>query len=305
MFAIGRIYYLLTAIVPSVFTQMSEHKEEKIIGNEAKLEDYPFLAHLTIVEGMFGAPRSWPCGGSCIRPEWVLTSAVCLQLDHYETGVAVSDDAVEVRMGLRRAEPEQVKTITPIKSVAVIRHPDLAGKEDHVINNIGLVRLERAIDSSPTIGTIDLTSTVMDYSRKVTMAGYSTITWIRTEDPDSPPGYMKLRSLTVPVWPKSKCDVNIHGGTQICLGEPQGMIWGYDLGGPLIYNKQLIGVTAPNMNQIYNYGVFEDVFAHKDWIETAITSEIKTRKTSSVQRLKATSIVYLFIYLIVYVIKFM
>lgn len=302
MLSIVRSYWLLSTVLLA-FAQTPEHKMEKIIGEEAQLEDYPFVVRLRVSQGILGEPRGWPCGGALVQPAWVLTSSVCVQIEHFNIGVAAGPTAVEARMGLKSGEPDQESRVAMIQSEMIYMHPRVQAREQHIVNDIALVRLKHAFTLSLTIDIIELTSTPLDYDSQVTMVGYSTITWWKTQDPNSPAGYMKLRSLTVPVWPQSKCDEQTDHAGQICIGEPIDMIWGYDLGGPLVYNKTVVGVTAPQMDRIYELGIFEDVFKHRDWIRSIIDIDLAPKKAiSCVQRLKAIFTVYLYLF-VIYLIK--
>lgn len=306
------IYCLLLAIVevPNV-----QAKSVRPIGVEAKLEDYPFLVHLSVTY-----PWSWtgefkplPFAGTYIKPSWVLTAAMVLRNVSTLWMTPLPDDAVECRMGLTQADPDTLKTVPAIKSKKLFTHPEFKLSLKFVLEvNVGLIYLKEPFELSETIGTIDLPTKAVDYDgKKLTIVGYSGIFNLldaqTMEEFDKfrvPADHMKLRIL------RAQSTDCIEGlDDQICIGRKgESSSWAYDVGGPLIYKKRLVAIAVPNWSaeDIKHSVTYQILFPYKDWIDSSISGKMAGKlKTSDspVQRHRAIPIVY-FNLAVVYLIKF-
>lgn len=278
--------YCLLSALPLAFAQFPDDETEYAgsdeVGKRAKLEDYPFLVQIEVkVEGTgeTSDSESIPCVGSYIKPKWVLTAAVCLKHFRNRSGKPkiVPDSNVQCKMGLTSAEEEQ-EAEANVKSAKIYVHSGFKiipkYENDYSFghasfNNIGLVHLEKAFTLSSTIGTIALPTSPVDYGGKATVVGYDTLLG---------EGFLNatLRALTAPIWPKNKCREKTNSSTKICIGDDgvdELQQLEYDMGGPLIYNHMIIGVATPRMDLQFQYGEYEDVYAHKDWINSIIKKD--------------------------------
>lgn len=281
------------------------------LGHEAKVEDFPFLVHLSIsinIPNIAGMPKlsHYPCTGSYIKPWWVLTAAICLKNNYNPSGLLgmVPDVGVECRMGILRADLLQLQNIEPVNSEKLFVHSDFdlihAGRIGLIsIHNIGLVRLQKPFEPSSTVGFIDLPTTQIDYSGSVTTAGYNTAKWLERKEFDKKVD-LGLRTVTYAIWPKDKCKEMSNRTAKICVGEAKDKPWKFDIGGPLIYQKLLIGIATPRTDFEVKFGTYEDVYTHKEWIN--YVTRLTPKMFNCDQRLRDSTIIY-FNFVILYLIN--
>lgn len=310
MFVDLRIYCLLLAIVKVPYGEAKNNV--KPIGDVAKLEDYPFLVYLSVEYPVTPGPlTSLPFGGAYIRPLWVLTAGLVLRNISMLWLTTLPHDAVECRMGLRRADPESLRAAPAIRSKLLLTHPDmkLLLKSPNEAN-IGLVLLERPFGFSKTIGMVNLPPTVGNYVDKdVTLVGYSGIFILinaliikKSNKYNVGPEHMKLRKLTAKT---KKC--HLGRPDHICIGHIGGSsAWAYDVGGPLLYNNQLIAIAVPDWSSknIGEYATYQILGPYKAWIDASITSNVEKRMSAdSVHRVRAISLYLNLNLAVVYLIK--
>lgn len=266
--------------------------EAKQIGVEAKLEDFPFIAHINTNYEANGNKFTLQCAGSYIKPMWILTAALCILNVTTKYKEKLDVDAIECRMGVTQADPESLKSVPAIKPRKVYENDQLT-LTDSVKHNLGLIQLEKTFALSATVGTIEYPRLPRDIAGKeLTTVGYSTVYLLVVTE--VPAENMKLRKLTAKAWTEDQCKKGQSDG-RICIGEPGGTAWTFDQGGPLIYDNTLIGVATHATRAIEDEGIFEDVNYHKAWLESTILNNMRGKKTAgSAQRpIRTVSVIYL------------
>jgi trypsin len=228
---------------------------EKIVGGvPAEKGELPFQVSLQSTWG------GHFCGGSLIKPNWVLTAAHC-----------VDDDNMKVVIGLyNQGDMTGAEVFKPVK---IIAHPQF--NRDTLDYDYALIQL----DGQSTYQPIDLNRSEIDLSAgpvNVWTSGWGTT----SEGSFALPKI--LNKVEIPLVPTDVCnskDVYDGGITEhmICAGLPEGgkdSCQG-DSGGPLFMKQdggafKLVGIVSwgegcarPN-----KYGVYTKVNVMTEWIDT-------------------------------------
>lgn len=307
MIAVVKIWCLLI-----VFLLITNHEMEAltpgIIGNEANLEDYPFIVYLSVNYKLLGETFTDPCAGTYIKSSWVLTAGECIRNSSAFWSDYVELNSLECRMGVRQADAAHLQSYPAIKAKRLFVHPRFDRERLTVKGNVGLVLLEKPFDLSETVATIDLPTAAIDLTGKtVTTVGYSTIYQYVPTYQRVPDEYKKLRLLNAEVWYPTECRSNFRGVKgQVCIGEPAGHAWAFDLGGPLLLGKQLVGIVTVDVDKgLEFFGVYDELFQYKSWIESTIARILVGRKMSNSVRRARVAIPIVFLNLVlVYLFKF-
>lgn len=290
-----------------LFAKFSVQNPEEF-GVAANLEDYPFLVYLNVTFYIFVNVRNTPCGGAYIKPSWVLTSGVCLRNFTLFWSRNILDDSMECRMGLPRGDFGTVERTPAIKSKKVFTHPSFSFGHDYFVSNVGLVQLERPFELSPTVALIELPTAAVDLiGKEVTVIGYSTIWYHVSGYIEIPPEFMNLRTITAEVWPRKQCADKHATSDQFCIGGPEEPSWCFDVGGPVLYENMLVGVSGPdiNRNSPGEEALNQYIFPYTEWIESTISGNLAGRMmVASVQRPTAIPVVVCLSFALVYLIKF-
>ncbi|MQA11270.1 MAG: trypsin-like serine protease [Pseudonocardiaceae bacterium] len=217
-----------------------------IVGGEPADQEYPFMVSLQ--EG-----GSHFCGGSLIKPDWVLTAAHCVEgTDPSSIGVRVGSN--DNSQGGEEAGAAEVKV-----------HPDYDGSSPG--GDIALVKLDSAVQAAP----IEL-GTSAEPGTASRLLGWGQ-TCPEQGCPDPPPN--ELQQLDTEVVPADQC-TGMDANTELCTGNPggnSGACYG-DSGGPQIVQAgggwRLIGVTSRTGNNdptcATGPSIYTSAVAYTDWI---------------------------------------
>jgi len=226
-------------------------------GTEAAPGEFPFIVSLQASSmGHF-------CGGSLIKPNWVLTAGHCIEGGHVK----------KIYLGLHNQKDKtRAELRTPKR---VIRHPQY--NDSNVDYDFALIELNAPSAQPPVNANIEEIQ-VPDLPEPQIMG--MTAGWGETSASFKPAAAAdRLQKVEVPLVPAHVCEGSYSGlltDRMLCAGFPAGgrdSCYG-DSGGPLVTRDaagafKLIGVVSwgEGCAEPNKYGVYAKVSAITDWIE--------------------------------------
>uniref|UniRef100_A0A182QRW9 Peptidase S1 domain-containing protein n=1 Tax=Anopheles farauti TaxID=69004 RepID=A0A182QRW9_9DIPT len=220
----------------------------RVVGGEiAKNGSAPYQVSLQVPD------RGHNCGGSLLNNRWILTAAHCI------------DDNILVLVGTNSLKEGGML----LKVDKLVYHYYSYPKYN---NNIGLVRLEKPVQFSQLVQSIEYSEKAVPANVTVRMTGWGRIS-------ENGPIPTLLQSLDVVTLTNEECKEKSMLPNHIDVGHVctltkagEGACFG-DSGGPLVYEGKLVGVA----NFAIPCGIgYPDGFArvsyYHDWIRTTMAN---------------------------------
>lgn len=245
---------MMTASLAFSTVAQAKFQQQIVGGTEVKKGELPFQVSLQSSSG------SHFCGGSLIKPNWVLTAAHCVQ----------SPSAMKIVVGLH--DQKNLAGTETFTAKKIIAHP----KFNRTTLDYDYALIELSGDSS--FRTAELNTQEIDTSGGVPFM-VSTSGWGTTSEGSySLPNI--LNKVDLPLVSQATCNVkSVYDGSitdrMLCAGYPQGgkdSCQG-DSGGPLFTEMangdfKIVGIVSwgEGCARAGKYGVYSKVNAMVDWI---------------------------------------
>lgn len=271
MLFIARIYCLycfLSMIATTIAykklrSRLSDVQGKIVGGHDAKIKDYPFMVKLVINVGDF----SVGCGGSYIRPLWVLTASHCIDLNDNDISLPPTVGLMTRVKSIMGLEERMQTGYQSAMSKKLLMHPKYFRNDSEVNNDIGLIMLQTAFEIGNTVQLVPIPRTEIDYGgEKVVIMGWGA-TGI-TDDPEQGriTTTQRLQVLTTVAHDMRDCKRRTGSPSTICIGEKGKISCSGDSGGPLYYSNMVIGVCSYGFGCGGDFAVYENVYSHQTWV---------------------------------------
>jgi secreted trypsin-like serine protease len=221
--------------------------EPLVIGGHDATEDYPFMTSLQ-VSGKHN------CGGSLIRPDWVVTAAHC--------AAGGDPSALTVRVGSK----DRTAGGSEAQVSQIVTHPgyDPSGAG----NDIALLKLDHPVPQKP----IRIAAEAGGPGTATRIVGWGKTCDDRNQCPDLP---ITLQELDTKLVADDQC-TKFDGNTELCTDSdiPDAQGCNGDSGGPQLKGRpgdwELIGATSRDGDEdpkcATGPGIWTDVTSYTDWV---------------------------------------
>ncbi|KXJ23493.1 Plasma kallikrein [Exaiptasia diaphana] len=234
-----------------------------------------------IVGGKIAKKNSWPwqitiklkggfhyCGGSIIKPNWIVTAAHCFEEhpnpEHYKVTAGEHN--------LRKDEGDEKE----FDLEEIIKHSEYNELRGHEFDyDVALLKLKGNITYDEKIRPVCLKTQSFPSGTNCSVTGWG---YLKENSGRKP---SRLRQAIVPLVSQRDCQRAYRDATErmLCAGYPQGDIDSckFDSGGPLVCkNKsgafELVGVVSWGIGCALprKYGVYANMDKLTEWVETKI-----------------------------------
>lgn len=245
---------------------MKKQIQSKIVGGKpAKIRDYPFMIRLEAKYILF----TILCGGSYIKPLWVITAAHCLDVNDQATTKPPSvgkKNRIRCIAGLQ--EKKQKRTYQQLYSVDLFINPTYFRNDTDTENDVGLIQLPEPFLLDNVVQMIEMPTESIDYSGGIVRL----LGWGASKATDRP-------EIGIATWPKNlqvlrthvqdmkNCLREMGSPSAICVGERGRIACSGDSGGPLVFENMLIGVCSYGFGCGEDTIVYENIYYHMEWIK--------------------------------------
>ncbi|XP_075938741.1 tryptase-2-like [Anarhichas minor] len=201
----------------------AEVRSSIIGGQDAQENDWPWMAHLNISNGV----KTWRCGGTIVAPKWVLTAASCLDINPKP-----DRERSMIWVGSRRLQ----KAYDGFMGVEFfMNHPNYSAlSSGGYVNDLALVKLKHPVTMTNKVKAVSLPRTDAPFSSssQCWITGWGEI------KRDTPlPSPETLQQLKISIIPHSDCKAKRPELTadMLCAGGVDGKdTCKGDYGGPLV-----------------------------------------------------------------------
>lgn len=225
-----------------------------IIGGADATEEYPFMVSLRDDKGMHY------CGGALIDREWLVTAGHCTEPPPEQITAQIGSND-NTSGGTERGVAE------------VVTHPDYTGDPEDLRYDVALVRLDAPVEEQP----IEIAAESGAPGSPARIMGWGMTCEDGAECPNPP---TTLQELDTEVVADDRC-TGIDGAGDLCVEHPtkEAQSCSNDSGGPMVQGGpgrwELVGATSRDGDAETNPlcvgpGVWTDVTAYSDWIESTI-----------------------------------
>ncbi|WPB79780.1 serine protease [Archangium violaceum] len=227
--------------------------EQEIIGGAyAYQNQFPYQVRILVDGG------TW-CGGSLIKPNWVLTAGHCVDgIDPSRITVVAGDHTIS-----GYESTEQTQTV-----YGHAKHPYFQYISGAPVYDVAVILLNGSFWLNGAVQTIALPTGPAPLTA-MTASGWGW-PWGGAYSASN-----QLKYANLPVNSVSACDGwlarNLYAGLELCVGYSNGIEGGChgDSGGPLAYGGRVYGVVSWGRGvSCDSYTAFADVSSHVSWIQS-------------------------------------